>query len=73
MPISEDHNRRIEELEVRVAFQEDLVSTLNRDVIEASREIGEMRRMIASLRKELELIRHGLAPDPRSDPPRPDD
>jgi SlyX protein len=71
MPVSEEHSRRIEELEVRVAFQEDLVSTLNRDVAEASREIGELRRLIARLRGELELIRNGLSPDPRSEPPPP--
>lgn len=71
MPLTEDNNRRLEELEVRVAFQEDLLATLNRDVAEASRELADLRQLIARLRGELELIRNALAPDPRGEPPPP--
>ena len=54
---------RIVELESRVAFQDDLLSNLNRTVAELGDEVVALRKLTAELRDALEAVRLALAHD----------
>jgi SlyX protein len=62
---------RIEELEVRVAFQDDLLATLNASVAGLDRGLGEARAQIERLRQSLDAMRVALAHDAAREPPPP--
>ena len=62
---------RVSELEVRVAFQDDLLGTLNAGLAAADATIRALREDVARLRQSLDGLRLALAPDVRDEPPRP--
>lgn len=62
---------RIEELEVRVAFQEDLLGTLNRDVADLHRTVAILREELRRASGQLEGLRGLLAHDQGEEPPPP--
>jgi SlyX protein len=65
---------RIEELEVRVAFQEDLLATLNTSVADTTVEMRDLRRELVRMREALDGVRVSLAHDThdvRDEPPPP--
>ena len=62
---------RIEELEVRVAFQEDLLTTLNASVADTTREMRELRGELVRVRDALDGVRVSLSHDVRDEPPPP--
>ena len=62
---------RIEELEVRVAFQEDLLATLNASVADTTSEVRDLRLELVRMRNALDAVRSSLAHDVRDEPPPP--
>jgi SlyX protein len=62
---------RIEELEVRVAFQEDLLATLNASVADTTLEMRELRTELHRVRDALDSVRAALSHDVRDEPPPP--
>ena len=62
---------RVQELEVRVAFQEDLLSTLNTDVADLHRTVAMLREELLRATNSLEGLRGLLQEDPGVEPPPP--
>ncbi|WP_300617804.1 SlyX family protein [Dokdonella sp.] len=62
---------RLTELEVRLAFMDDLMGTLNETVAAHQIQLLEMRGAMERLRDELVAMRGSLAPDARDEPPPP--
>ena len=62
---------RLTELEVRVAFVDDTMATLNETVSGHDRALVEIRLSIERLRLELAALRTALAQDARDEPPPP--
>ena len=62
---------RIEELEVRVAFQEDLLATLNAGVAETGQQIRAMREELGRVLDALGQMRTALNHDVATEPPPP--
>lgn len=69
--MSADHESRLIELETRVAFQDDLLATLNRESAALADEVTRLREACADLRKALDAIRVALADDVADEPPPP--
>jgi SlyX protein len=66
-----DTEKRLTELEVRLAFIDDAVQALVAADAEQSLRIAALERVIRDLRSELETVRLGQGPDPHSEPPPP--
>jgi SlyX protein len=63
---------RIQELEIRVAFQDDLLHSLNGQVHAAHHEIALLRAELMSLRDRVEGMKDsGVGGDPAQEPPPP--
>lgn len=62
---------RIAELEVKMAFQDDLLGTLNDTVAELSGALLSMGRDLAVVRRELEAQRLAQGQDAGIEPPPP--
>ena len=62
---------RLDELETRVAFQDDLLATLNRSVAGVDRELRMLRAQLEQVRGALDAVRIGLSHDARDEPPPP--
>lgn len=62
---------RLTELEVRLAFIDDTMSTLGDLVAQHDRRLHEMRNAITALRNELHAVRGTLAPAAQDEPPPP--
>jgi SlyX protein len=69
--MSPDLERRVAELETRLAFQDDLLGTLDRTVALQDRALGDLREEIARLRAGLEGVRVALGHDVADEPPPP--
>ena len=64
-----DPDPRIDDLEARVAFQDDAISTLNDELVE---QLGRISRLEKKLEQMIELLREqGDDPDPVDEPPPP--
>ena len=63
--------KRLTEVETRLAFIDDALAGLTEAEAETSRRILAIERMLAELRVELSAIRTGLAEDVRDEPPPP--
>jgi SlyX protein len=62
---------RLTELEVRLAFVDDTMASLNATVSEHDRVLQEVRLAIERLRADLGGVRTALADDARDEPPPP--
>ncbi|HJU38319.1 MAG TPA: SlyX family protein [Tahibacter sp.] len=62
---------RLTELEVRFAFLEDAVTSLNTTVATHDRLLLDMREEFRRMRSELGVVRSSLSHDPSSEPPPP--
>ena len=62
---------RLTELEVRFAFLEDTVSSLNQTLSEHDRLLALMRGEFERMRLELGTVRVALSHDARDEPPPP--
>jgi SlyX protein len=62
---------RLTELEVRLAFVDDTITTLNATVAEHDRLLQDFRLAMERLRNELTGVRVALAQDARDEPPPP--
>ena len=69
--MSAEYEARLVELETRVAFQDDLLVTLNRDSAALADEVARLRDACRDLRKSLDAIRVGLQHDIADEPPPP--
>ena len=69
--VSAEYESRLIELETRVAFQDDLLNTLNRDSHALADEVARLRAACADLRKSLDAIRIALQHDVADEPPPP--
>ncbi len=65
------NERRIEELEVRLAFQDDLVGSLNGIVASLQRDVDRLTRELKQLRDSVADLRVGSGADVRDEPPPP--
>lgn len=70
MSNSEIENRLVE-LETRVAFQDDLLGTLDRNCTALGDEVARLKKMCQELRTSLEAMRVALGPDVTDEPPPP--
>ncbi|HEX5124323.1 MAG TPA: SlyX family protein [Rhodanobacteraceae bacterium] len=64
-------DERLNELEVRLAFVDDTMATLNATVSEHDRVLHDMRIALERLRLELSGVRTALQQDARDEPPPP--
>lgn len=62
---------RIEELEIRVAFHEDLLSSLSQGVTDLSLSMRHLRDELGQLRVALDAVRTALGHDVRDEPAPP--
>lgn len=62
---------RIDELEIRVAFQDDLLATLNDQVHALHREVATLRGELLALRDRIDGLKAGAGHDPAAEPPPP--
>ncbi|HJU26175.1 MAG TPA: SlyX family protein [Rhodanobacteraceae bacterium] len=69
--MSNEGDKRLTEVETRLAFIDDALSGLNAAEAENSRRILAIERMLSDLRVELAAIRTGLGDDVREEPPPP--
>jgi SlyX protein len=63
--------KRLTEVETRLAFIDDALAGLAAAEAETSRRMLAVERMLSELRVELSAIRSGLAEDVRNEPPPP--
>jgi SlyX protein len=54
--------RRLDELETRVAFQDDLIESLNETVARQDRELVELSRRVAALESKIADLAEAVAP-----------
>lgn len=54
--------RRLDELETRVAFQDDLIESLNETVARQDRELLELARRVAALESKIEDLAEAATP-----------
>ncbi|MBK9656217.1 MAG: SlyX family protein [Rhodanobacteraceae bacterium] len=64
-------DERIQELEIRVAFQDDLLTSLNQQVHAAHQVIAQLRADLLALRERVEGMKEGASGDPAQEPPPP--
>ena len=64
-------DERIQELEIRVAFQDDLLTSLNQQVHAAHQVIAQLRADLLALRERVEGMKEGARGDPAQEPPPP--
>ncbi|HVJ62012.1 MAG TPA: SlyX family protein [Tahibacter sp.] len=62
---------RLTELEVRFAFLEEAVTSLNNTIAAHDRLLLDMRDEFRRMRSELGVVRSSLSHDPASEPPPP--
>ncbi len=62
---------RIEELEIRVAFQDDLLHTLNDQVHALHQELARVRSELQAMRERVDGLKSGGPADPAAEPPPP--
>lgn len=56
-----DIERRVEELEIKLAFAEDLVETLNRTVFRQQEQFEVLQRQLDDLRRQVQTLPTGGA------------
>jgi SlyX protein len=69
--IPEAMESRIQELEIRIAFQDDLLASLNEQVHAAHQQIALLRSELTAMRERVEGMKEGVAGDPAQEPPPP--
>jgi SlyX protein len=69
--VSTTLEERLNELEVRLAFVDDTMTTLNATVSAHDRALNDMRLALERLRFELSGVRTALQQDIRDEPPPP--
>lgn len=69
--MSDSLNDRVTELEVRIAFQDDLLAALDATVAGLVRERDALTAQVEHLRATLEALRIALGHDVRDEPPPP--
>lgn len=62
---------RLTELEVKLAFVDDTMTTLNATVSEHDRVLKDIRLAVEQIRAELTGVRTALSHDARDEPPPP--
>jgi SlyX protein len=67
---SEVEARQVD-LETRVAFQDELLATLDRNCTSLGDEVARLRKLCTDMRASLESIRVALGPDTSDEPPPP--
>jgi len=71
MPDDDTLAPRIVALEMRIAYQDEIIEDLNKIVVEQWRQIDLLSQRVARLGDRLEAIKDGAGADPRSEPPPP--
>jgi SlyX protein len=69
--LSTDVTTRVDELEIRAAFQEDLIATLNRDVSDLSVQVQRLRDELRRVRDSVESVRADVGHAAGDEPPPP--
>ncbi|HJU07036.1 MAG TPA: SlyX family protein [Rhodanobacteraceae bacterium] len=69
--MSDRMDKRLTEVETRLAFLDDTLAGLTAAEAETSRRMLAIERMLSELRVELSAIRTGLSEDVRDEPPPP--
>ncbi|MCB1600130.1 MAG: SlyX family protein [Lysobacterales bacterium] len=64
-------DERIQELEIRVAFQDDLLASLNEQVHQAHQDISRLRAELQALRERVDSDKSAGSADPGAEPPPP--
>lgn len=62
---------RLDELETRLAFQDDLLHQLNEVVVRQDRELLQLRRELEQLRSQLQQMAPLVGGNPGEEPPPP--
>lgn len=65
----EDLERRVEELEIKLAFAEDLIETLNHAVFRQQEQFAVLQRQLDELRRQVQAIPAGGARSLRDEIP----
>lgn len=63
-------SNKVEDLESRLAFQEDTLETLNKVVIEQQKEIEKLNSYVRFLKDKIATVEHSIStPDNEAPPP----
>ena len=64
-----ERSDRLDELEIRVGYLDDLVDTLNRTVFRQQQQIDQLSKALAQLRQQMSAASTSPAPEPRDEVP----
>ncbi|MDO5091306.1 MAG: SlyX family protein [Cardiobacteriaceae bacterium] len=53
---------RLEQLEIQLAWQADLLESLNQTVADLNREVGDHKQRLTTLQQEIQRLRHTSTP-----------
>ena len=63
--------KRIIELETRLAFQDDTIDDLSRTIAGQQRQIDDLTRMVKIINKQIKSLPQGISSNPADEPPPP--
>lgn len=66
-----DSNARLEALETRLAYQDEVIEDLNKTITAQWKEIDRLSREVASLAERVAQAEQGADTDPAEEPPPP--
>ncbi|MGH8214461.1 MAG: SlyX family protein [Rhodanobacteraceae bacterium] len=64
-------DERMDELELKLTFLDDAVTSLNDSELQQSQRLLKLERALTELRQELAALRTGLSDDVHDEPPPP--
>lgn len=70
-PKPQPMDSRIQELEIRVAFQDDMLTTLSGQMHTAHQELARLRAELVALRERVDGLKAGAPGNPGEEPPPP--
>jgi len=66
-----DLNQRIEELELKITFQDDLIEQLNQSLIQQQDDIRNLMRLIEKMGNDMQDLQEASVIDQSQEPPPP--
>jgi SlyX protein len=69
--MSDGLSERIDTLEIRVAYQDEIIETLNQTITAQWQQIDRLVRQVAALGERIQEAEHGAGAAPAADKPPP--
>jgi SlyX protein len=68
-PMSDSANARLDALEIRVAYQDQVIEDLNQTIIDQWKQIDSLRRQLAEILDRVQEVEDGSTAAPERPPP----